>query len=67
MSLEFFAANQARLSLKMQLIDFCWFKETFLSQSQEGYCIVVKVSDINHQVTRHVPTIWKSTYVKLES
>lgn len=66
MSLEFFAANQARLSLKMKLIDFSWFKESFLSQSPEGYYIIVKVSDITHHVSKHVPTVWKSTYVRLE-
>jgi hypothetical protein len=58
-------ANQAKISLKMPLSNYSWFKGMVVATDNDGFCVVVNVSKIDNKVKRLVPQVHQAVSVRL--
>lgn len=59
-------AEKARVSLKMKLSNYSWYKYSTISTCNDGFNIVVTVSTIGNQVRKVVPNVVDGVSVKTE-
>lgn len=62
----FFEANQARYLLKMNLVNYWWFRNATVIAGEDGYDVVVSLAKIDNLVKKIVPRIINGVGIKLE-
>ncbi len=59
-------ANQVRLSLKMKLSKFAWYKASYVATSDDGFTIVVNVSHLDNKVRKAIAPVVDGISVRTE-
>lgn len=59
-------AEQARLSVKMKLSNYSWYKYSTVLGDNDGYNVVVTVSNINNHIRKIIPPIVDGVSIKTE-
>jgi hypothetical protein len=52
----FFEASQARIVLKMKLIEYAWYKNSSVVSSEDGFEVLIGVSRLNNMIRKKIPT-----------
>lgn len=60
---EFGLANQARLSIKMQLSQYWWFAGSAVIKDGDGWAVIVYSELVDDKVKKIVPTVHKDISV----
>jgi len=63
---SFSEANQAKLSLKMLLSDYSWFRAITIENQENEYIVVVDVLKINDGIRKIIPVVHKEVLVRTE-
>lgn len=63
---NFALANQARLSLKMQLSHYHWYAGSSVENDKESYVVVIYLADINDGIRKIIPTVHQEIEVKVD-
>jgi len=61
-----FEASQVRLSLKMKLCNFCWYKSSIVSIVSDGFGVSILVRRIDDQVRKTIPQVIDGVSVRTE-
>jgi len=65
--ITFKEAERARVSLKMKLSQYHWYKGSSVSGNQGEYNIIIHVSqEINDSIRKVIPTVVDNVFVKTE-
>lgn len=62
----FSMANQVRLSLKMKLSQYAWFKSSLVISSSDGYSVVIGVKKLDNKVRKLISPVVEGVSVKTE-
>lgn len=62
----FFEANQARYLLKMNLVNYWWFRNATVIAGDDGYDVVITTSKIDNLVRKTVPQVLNGVGIKVE-
>ena len=62
----FSMANQVRLSLKMKLSQYSWYKSILVVSGSDGYSIVINVKQLNNQIRKLISPVVEGVSVKTE-
>lgn len=63
---SFVEANQAKLSLKMHLSNYSWYKSIAVVQDGLDWCLQVKVNKSDDSIRKIVPAVHKNILVKID-
>lgn len=63
---SFKEANQVRLSLKMRLSNYSWYKYSSVMPNKDSYHVIVTVSNINNEIRKVIPPVINGISVKTE-
>lgn len=59
-------AHQARLSLKMKLINHYWYKNSSIIADNDDYIVIITTSKLDNQVRKIVPPLVNGVQIKVE-
>ena len=59
-------AEKARISLKMKLSNYSWYKNSLISVSNDGYYVKIVVNSLNDAVKKVIPVIVDSVSIRTE-
>jgi hypothetical protein len=62
----FSEANQARLSLKMQLSRHAWYNSTSVVTVDDGFGVIIGVKHVDNSVRKLIPPVVGNVSVKTE-
>ena len=62
----FLEANQARYLLKMNLVNYWWFRNATVIAGDDGYDVVITTSKIDNLVRKTVPQVLNGVGIKVE-
>lgn len=62
----FALANQARLSLKMKLSNYCWYAGSSVEANGDDYMVMVYIGFIDNEVRKVIPTVHMGVGVKTD-
>jgi hypothetical protein len=62
---SFFEADQARLKIKMILINHNWYKHASVVKDDEGFSILIGVSHVNENIRNIISNISNNVTVKM--
>lgn len=63
---SFKEANQARLALKMKLINHSWYKNSGIITDGDDYIVVIIVTKLDNQVRKIIPPLVDGVQIKTE-
>jgi hypothetical protein len=63
---SFYEANQAKLSIKMLLSDYAWFRSSSVENQGDDYIVVVDISRIDNSIRKLIPIVHKDINIKTE-
>ncbi len=63
---SFYSANQARLSLKMQLSQHAWYAGSSVEADGAEYCVVVYVAALNDEMRKTIPSVHMGVSIKTD-
>ena len=59
-------ANKIRLTLKMTLSQFGWYKSSNIVSVDDGYCVVINVTRIDNSVRKQIAPVIDGVTIKME-
>lgn len=62
----FIEANQAKLSLKMTLSCYGWYRNMAIVSDGDDWCILVNVSKIDNSIRKIIPIVHNGITVKVD-
>lgn len=62
----FFEANQARLQLKMKLVNHSWYKGISVVSSDDGFDVLIGVTHIDNSIRKVVPQVFNDVSVAMQ-
>lgn len=60
----FFEASQARLILKMKLVNHHWYKSSRVIMESDGFAVLIGVTKLDNDVRKIIPIIHNGVVVK---
>jgi hypothetical protein len=62
----FSEANQVRLSLKMKLSQYGWYKASHIVSADDGFAIVVSITHLDNKIRKIISPVVDGISVKVE-
>jgi len=62
----FSTANRVRLSIKMKLSQYSWYKSSLVISDADGYSIVINVKQLDNQIRKLIAPVVEGVSVKTE-
>lgn len=62
----FSMANQVRLSLKMKLSQYSWYKSILVVSDSDGYSVIINVKRLDNQIRKLISPVVSGVSVKTE-
>ncbi len=63
---SFKEAEVSRISLKIPLSNYAWYKNSVIQNDNDGFCVVIHLNYIDNNVRKIVPRVHQGVLVKLE-
>ncbi len=62
----FSEVNQAKLSLKMNLSNYCWYNSIAIMPDADDWCLLVNVDRMDNNIRKVIPIVHKGVSVKVD-
>lgn len=60
----FFEASQARLIIKMKLINYSWYKSASVITDDDGFAVLIGVKKINNSIRKAIPNVFNGVVIR---